>query len=106
MRETNDPMTPRELREIADWSRDHYLSSKDRDKLRAHAAQLERNAWEPISTAPKDGLLVLTFAIVDSETGNWNMKISCRWEVGGPWLNWAPAKPTHWRPLPKPPEAT
>lgn len=37
----------------------------------------EADRWLPIATAPKDRKLILTFAIVDTDTGNWNTKISC-----------------------------
>ncbi len=47
-----DPMTPQRLREIV---REGMLNPYGRmaQELRAHADQLERNAWQPISTAPK-----------------------------------------------------
>jgi len=75
------------------------------ERIRTLEAERE---WQPIETAPCDGKLVLTFAIVDSATGNWNMKISCRWgdDKRDGWLNWhGTSGPTHWMPLPSPPGA-
>ena len=64
--------------------------------------------WMPIETAPKQRL-ILGFAIVDSSTGNWRMRIishnahieSRREEWNGWGDSWIP--PTHWMPLPKEP---
>lgn len=53
--------------------------------------------WQPIETAPKDGV----FIISDGE------KASVGWWYGQLLTGWLPAdhKPTHWMPLPEPPEA-
>ncbi len=61
--------------------------------------------WQPIESAPKDGTRLLVFSPVDGV-------VSSHWE-GGVWqgLPWrsprnaAKAAPTHWMPLPSPPEA-
>lgn len=69
-----------------------------------------RMIWQPISTAPKDGTLILGFAIIDTQTGNWKMRIMSHdhyAEVGmrQNWSGWGDSwvGPTHWMPLPKPP---
>jgi hypothetical protein len=67
--------------------------------------------WQPIDTAPKDGRVILIL----TERGN--VYSPCQWENGeisenGFWLWWQdePAwltevvNPTHWMPLPDPPE--
>ena len=60
--------------------------------------------WQPIETAPKDGTLILGYkngemATVEwaycGESGDWNLVVS--WD-GQPWT------PTHWMPLPEPPD--
>ncbi len=75
--------------------------------LRAKEAA-QRLVWQPISTAPKDGTLILGFAIVDSATGNWKMRIMSHdhyAEVGmrQNWGGWGDSwvGPTHWMPLPE-----
>lgn len=70
---------------------------------------LEGRAWQPIETAPR-GKIVLTWAIVDTETGNWNMRTSyVRFykldDEPDLWADWpAYCQPTHWAPLLAPPK--
>jgi hypothetical protein len=58
--------------------------------------------WQPIDTAPKDGELILLFSpkgrgyLID--IGHWWFRDKWERELGGAKLN-----PTHWIPLPKPP---
>lgn len=66
--------------------------------------------WLPIDSAPKNGTLILGFAVVDSQTGNWRMRIMSHdsyAEVGmrNNWRGWGDnwVGPTHWMPLPAPP---
>ncbi len=63
-----DPMTPQRLREIADeipWHPDigGYVTERQvqklRAELRAHADQLERNAWAPISDMEGHGAVLV-----------------------------------------------
>jgi len=63
--------------------------------------------WLPIETAPKDG------TEIDVWVKNGFRIINVRWKVdGGYWVynrdyinwNWLGALPTHWLPIPKPPE--
>lgn len=104
-------------------------------ELRAHAEQLERNGeWRDISTAPKDGTEFIgyfpTFRECHDPTGFPPRIAIALWRELSPTVNWelvdeaqelwrrvitTPAffesndgdliDPTHWRPLPNPPEA-
>ncbi len=65
------------------------------------------NEWQPIETAPKDGTPFLAFGI---SPGQYKFEYGddigvTRWKVGygGSWSG-GPAYPTHWMPLPPPPE--
>lgn len=75
--------------------------------LAVHGYKLERD-WQPIETAPRGGTPIL---ICNAATG------STRWAVfsGGWWRDGQVEaggiicgcpEPTHWRPLPEPPEGT
>lgn len=70
-------------------------------------------AWQPISTAPKDGTDVLVCQGATVAVAHWNL------HLGGPgWLDDSGAaqhdywnyvgciSPTHWMPLPEPPTNT
>ena len=74
------------------------------------------NEWQPIETAPKDGRLILA-------TNDFGGMVLCWWgkdyndESYEGWLSgdgdgystglyYSPLNPTHWMPLPKPPETT
>jgi hypothetical protein len=95
-----------------------YCDGPLRDALRAALAQSEHNkkvddwgatlppqsdGWQPIETAPKDGTPILCgfpdnfhaqHGHFDDNTGKWGQLISFYYQ------------PTHWMPLPAPPEAT
>jgi hypothetical protein len=82
-----------------------------RDALTSHAEQPQSPTlptWEPIETAPQ-GKTILTWAIVDTETGNWNTRTSHYVEspsgvLDSHWHGWPSyCLPTHWMPLPSPP---
>lgn len=61
--------------------------------------------WQPIATAPKDGTWVLAFW--EGRPVSWDNYGWVRW-VDGHLVNEAgdtfPRMPTHWQPLPEPPE--
>lgn len=76
------------------------------------------STWQPIETAPRDGRLILVF---DRRTGS--PRAGCRrgrgsmvawydlgsWqshELDSPWGGSYCPTPTHWMPLPEPPEDT
>lgn len=80
------------------------------------------SAWQPIETAPKDGTLILTFSadaaaapMTDPFGNPGTSMMVMRWlpygggkfdpvdEAGDFWTNHY--DPTHWQPLPEPPEA-
>ena len=69
--------------------------------------------WQPIETAPKDGTTVLLYCQGSflpgpapfMQAGAWGF-----WHSGNPnhqrdcWIADEPVDPTHWMPLPEPPE--
>jgi hypothetical protein len=61
--------------------------------------------WQPIETAPKDGTRVLLHSpSTHTYTGivaSWCL-IEERWEE---WGDYYPCSPTHWMPIPEPPDA-
>jgi hypothetical protein len=74
--------------------------------------------WKPIETAPKDGTVVIGYSdkegvfpiywsekeyypIGDSYTG-WVNAVDFNYDDGGSWR--FDANPTHWQPLPNPPQ--
>lgn len=64
--------------------------------------------WQDIATAPRDGTEIL--ACWDAPTPEFKARGVVMWDVsyGGTWItlpgHW-PKHPTHWMPLPEPPEA-
>jgi hypothetical protein len=74
------------------------------------------NEWQPIETAPKDGARIDIWVEWTSKTGvrgkripncYWHRKANawktdCYYKDG--WCHWRGEKPTHWMPLPEPPE--
>ena len=77
-------------------------------------------AWQPIDTAPRDGTRILCFVPewgegYQIEVGRFDERIeivngeeryrSARWWIGGG-IGIEPPQPTHWMPLPPPPEPT
>jgi hypothetical protein len=63
--------------------------------------------WETIETAPKDGREIILFANGDVFTGEWK-KGSIHFGMHGYWQatrGGIDFQPTHWMPLPKPPES-
>lgn len=79
---------------------------------------MDTNGWRPIETAPKDGTDILLAEIqkVDGkwhygeiDVGCWMREPMSRDEYGRDYWFWASnygrvEEPTHWQPLPEPPE--
>jgi hypothetical protein len=111
---------PETLKQCPICSRDNYLQIKRWTYLyrvlclmcgtQGPARQTEAEAatawnaraseWRDISTAPKDGSPVLTWEpnserVVENHWKDWGDELS----------HWAFGEPTHWQPLPEPPEA-
>ena len=67
----------------------------------------DSNGWRPIETAPKDGTTIILANGERAGIGFWREFT----QSGYPWRNWffnmlnsQPYAPTHWQPLPPPPE--
>ena len=74
--------------------------SNNEDYLNGRIAELKALiTWQPIETAPTDG----TDVLVTSTDGAWVLIGYCR---GGSWMygEERDISPTHWMPLPEPPE--
>lgn len=56
--------------------------------------------WQPIETAPRDG------SVIQVRQGHWG-PFHVRW-TAGIWkaVEYSAGRPTHWQPLPEPPEPT
>lgn len=75
--------------------------------LRGHASDSGTVGWQPIATAPRDGPVLvwdyhgMVAAIYNPLDGKWWLDLPYRFEAGIPKLE---LEPTHWMPLPAPPE--
>lgn len=59
--------------------------------------------WQPIETAPKDGTRILVFR--ENEDGHEQKRIGVDYFKRGVWwLSRTQMRPTHWMPLPEPPQ--
>jgi hypothetical protein len=88
-----------DLRRMIEWGDDYNQAVKDAaDAARAaltQPAQPAPSAWRPIETAPKDGTIFLATEGSAMVTTYWHPN---QWKA----VDWA--NPTHWMPLPPPPE--
>jgi hypothetical protein len=60
--------------------------------------------WQPIETAPKDGTKILAWEFDDYTIVWWGVSASgwYGWKFSDDWIS---CYPTHWQPLPAPPES-
>jgi hypothetical protein len=64
----------------------------------------QREEWQPIVTAPEDGFHLLLYRPDICFVGYYAARGD--WVISAPGLPLMDPQPTHWMPLPKPPEAT
>lgn len=82
------------------WFLKHY------SEIRAALTAAKGDGWLPIESAPKDGTHLQFWMNGECWYGKWFVNetypMLSRWKVFGckTWL----LQPTHWRPLPKPPQ--
>lgn len=72
------------------------------------AVTAEPSGWRPIETAPKQGFVLLGNADEGwTEQARWDEGRREWWSVNTDWTDahGGPLYPTHWQPLPQPPEA-
>ncbi len=71
--------------------------------VRVVLAAAEREAWQPITTAPRDGYRMLVYAPgVDYDLPD--IICLCAWDPHAGFCVDELRSPTHWRPLPPPPD--
>lgn len=88
----------------------HLAQVRDMARQQARAAIAAADQWRPIETAPTQKIILL-FAVTDQTMNppNWKMATGF-WTPSGWWWDGRQLKdydhqPTHWMPLPQPPEA-
>jgi len=95
VRVKNDHPPAPSLRDAGGLERGH-------EKAAAGVAPVSR--WRPIATAPVDGTLVIIFESADLVSIGKHSKIAGRWIRLSSFFGQASCRPTHWMPLPPPPE--
>jgi|ERR1700723_33065 len=103
--------TARQLRYMAqlDTLRQKAGISAASASTRPASQRASRAAWQPIETAPRDGKIVLLFGR-DADGDNWKMKTGSwnrfenQWYWDGRTIKGYDIQPSHWQPLPEPPE--
>jgi hypothetical protein len=99
------------LAEFDGYADEDVLLALAEPLIRDLLAAVETRQWQPIATAPKDGTRVLVRFATGCEVASyrsstvgepqWRTHTSYEWRTsGGQW-----ASPTHWMPLPAPPES-
>lgn len=86
----------------------HWLDLVDvANALDAAIALMRGQSWQPIETAPKDGIAILGYSDGAMATVRW-CALGNYWElvVVGGWAEDDEWEPTHWQPLPTPPKDT
>lgn len=100
-----------QIRRLLNFSLAGKLSADERNAMLAGAEALEREAWRPISEAPRDGTHVLigelcpdVLVSLDGKRESRFYQNVARYE-GGNWQAWGQNfEPTHFMPLPQPPK--
>lgn len=76
-------------------------------KMAKHAARIVDD-WEPMDTAPKDGTVILVYRKIDADTimnlVAWWSEKDRAWQYGKFDRLRSELSPTHWMPLPEPPQ--
>jgi len=60
--------------------------------------------WQPIATAPRSGKWVLVWWPFVTDTPFVAYRVEGRWHAATAGDTWSDSEPTHWMPLPAPPE--
>jgi hypothetical protein len=80
------------------------------DDVRRYEAFNAESPWRPIATAPKDGSAILSWPAQSAFTGDDTISYVVRWsDWKEAWIEASGEEydtfhPTHWMPLPEPPE--
>lgn len=93
---------------LADFEQDNHMQAIKIEKMQAEIDSLKAaQTWRSIETAPKDGTFVL---VIDSKYGDHSGAFVAQYAAevfSGCWLtSHTPhvVRPTHWMPLPTPPQ--
>ena len=109
-----DALTKRledDLDELDRWRKSHHEEGSDynpdycaaRDALKEHLKYCQE--WKPIDTAPKDGTEILLYWAREARRNGVGSIVICAWD-GEDWVDedgYSFWDPTHWMPLPTPP---
>ena len=63
----------------------------------------DKHGWMPIETAPRDGTNIIVYAPVDGVTAS-KFTLGCWQRLTVVYGDFPSNDPTHWQPLPEPPE--
>lgn len=109
------PVADEKLREAVEYWEPHategsndYIQWKVIKAALAELAELRaERKWRPIETAPRDGKIIIGFAVMDTDTGIWQQRLISwnQYHEEPHWVDWPKwsAQPTHWMSLPAPP---
>ena len=107
------PYSVEELKGAASQPEDEYHRQLMRwaaQRLAALTRERDALTWQPIETAPKDGARIVVWIPAEDDDPpevayvQWASHFSGWLGVNSAWQLESP-QPTHWMPLPKPPEA-
>lgn len=89
------------LRRLPDNPEFITVQALHREAISIVERELPESQWQPIETAPKDGSEFLSWSELSQWVTHWDEK-SKIWKSGEGYG----LKPTHWMPLPEPPEVS